>query len=78
MVAGRDGGGGGGGLGAGGGLFVNTGATVTIQNVAFTNSLATGGSGAPTDAGASGASGGGGGGGITGDGGVGGIQKIHK
>lgn len=59
-------GGGGGGLGAGGALFVNTGATVTVENVAFDGNSATGGSG-----GAGGTSnGGGGGGGFGGSGGT--------
>ena len=58
--------GGGGGLGAGGALFVNSSATVTVQNVAFANNIANGGDGALV-----GSSGGGGGGGLGGNGGAG-------
>lgn len=59
-------GGGGGGLGAGGGLFVASGARVTLQDVAFTNNTAKGG-----DGGVSGAHSGGSGGGAL-NGGTGG------
>ncbi len=52
-------GGGGGGLGAGGGLFVYTGATVTIQDVAFTTNVAQGGNGNTAGANSGGAGGGG-------------------
>ncbi len=58
-------GGGGGGLGAGGGLFVDQGASVTIENVSFDGNLARGG------AGGDGMTAGGGGGGLAGDGGIG-------
>jgi hypothetical protein len=59
--------GGGGGLGAGGGLFVNQNASVTISNVSFSHSVATGGAGGVGLIGG----GGGGGGGLGGAGGVG-------
>ena len=59
-------GGGGGGLGAGGALFVNSGATVTVQNVAFDGNSATGGNGGASSS----ARGGGGGGGFGGNGGA--------
>jgi len=61
-------GGGGGGLGAGGGLFVNAGAAVTIENVTFDGNSAQGGNGGNNSA----AEGGGGGGGFRGNGGAGG------
>ncbi len=61
-------GGGGGGLGAGGGLFVNSGANVTVQSVTFDGNSAIGGNGGA----ASSAIGGGGGGGLGGNGGDGG------
>lgn len=57
--------GGGGGLGAGGGLFVNSGASVEVEEVEFLNNMATGGNGGD----ASGQTSGGGGGGLGGDGG---------
>ncbi|MCE9544113.1 MAG: autotransporter domain-containing protein [Planctomycetia bacterium] len=66
------GGAGGGGLGAGGGLFVNSGASVSIQNVSFSgNSAVGGGGGSLVQPGGrhSSASGGGGGGGFGGAGG---------
>jgi hypothetical protein len=53
-------GGGGGGLGWGGGLFVNAGARVTIENVTFDSNRAQGGAGGGTSS----AEGGGGGGGF--------------
>ncbi|TWT89211.1 autotransporter outer membrane beta-barrel domain-containing protein [Neorhodopirellula pilleata] len=58
-------GGGGGGAGAGGGLFVNSGAVVTIQGVTLTGNSAEGGAGGAATA----AQGGGGGGGFGGNGG---------
>jgi autotransporter-associated beta strand protein len=61
-------GGGGGGLGWGGGLFVNAGARVTIENVTFDSNRAQGGAGGGTSS----AEGGGGGGGFRGAGGTGG------
>ena len=64
-------GGGGGGLGAGGALFVNSGASVTLQNVPMTNNAAVGGAGGALGDPEYG-SGGGGGGGLGGNGGAGG------
>lgn len=61
-------GGGGGGLGAGGGLFINSGANVTIQGVTFDGNSSVGGNGGSVNA----LFGGGGGGGIAGTGGDGG------
>jgi outer membrane autotransporter protein len=52
-------GGGGGGLGAGGGLFVASGANVTLQDVAFSNNKAQGGNGGTAGANSGGAGGGG-------------------
>jgi outer membrane autotransporter protein len=72
---------GGGGLGAGGGIFINDGATVVLNNISFVNAQATGGngtSGVGIFLGSSGGgglhgNGGGGGGGFNGNGGDGGI-----
>jgi fibronectin-binding autotransporter adhesin len=64
--------GGGGGLGAGGGIFVNAGANVTIQDVTFHNSAANGGTGGTLSG--AGVGGGGGGGGLGGNGGDGAAQ----
>jgi uncharacterized protein with beta-barrel porin domain len=64
-------GGGGGGLGAGGGLFVNSGASVTIQNVTFNGNSAVGGNGGAKNSLAFGGGGGGGLGSNGGDGGAG-------
>jgi len=63
-------GGGGGGLGAGGALFVNSGASVVIENVQFDGNSATGGTGGEQNSNVG--TGGGGGGGYTGAGGNGG------
>jgi uncharacterized protein with beta-barrel porin domain len=52
-------GGGGGGLGAGGGLFVASGANVTIDGVSFTNNAAVGGNGGTAGSHSGGAGGGG-------------------
>lgn len=52
-------GGGGGGLGAGGGLFVASGANVTLQDVSFINNKAQGGNGGVSGANSGGAGGGG-------------------
>jgi hypothetical protein len=63
-------GGGGGGLGAGAAVFVNSGATVTLQYVSVQNAAAVGGAGGGVISVAGGAStGGGGGGGMGGNGG---------
>lgn len=51
-------GGGGGGLGAGGGLFIATGAVVTIDGVSFVNNTAVGGNGGTSGANSGGAGGG--------------------
>lgn len=58
-------GGGGGGAGLGGALFVNAGATVTVENVSLTGNAASGGTGGNGGSGGQG----GGGGGLGGDGG---------
>ncbi|MFK8113780.1 MAG: autotransporter domain-containing protein [Rubripirellula sp.] len=63
-------GGGGGGLGAGGAIFVDSGATVTLDQVTIQESVAEGGKGGTFDT-ASALGGGGGGGGLGGDGGTG-------
>jgi hypothetical protein len=63
-------GGGGGGLGAGAAVFVNSGATVTLQDVSVQNAAAVGGAGGGVVSVAGGiATGGGGGGGMGGNGG---------
>ncbi len=63
----------GGGLGAGGGIFLNSGASVILENIGFQNCAATGGNGFATGAfGAGGGGGFGGRGGTTGEGGGGG------
>ena len=64
-AGGQGAGGGGGGLGAGAALFVNAGATVTMQNVEFTAHAAVGGAGGAVAS----REGGGGGGGLGGAGG---------
>jgi hypothetical protein len=64
-AGGQGAGGGGGGLGAGAALFVNDGATVTVQNVEFSTHAAVGGAGGVAAA----SEGGGGGGGLGGAGG---------
>jgi hypothetical protein len=69
------GGGGGGGGGLGGGLFVASGADVTLSNVAFANDTAQGGSGGNGSSNVYGYSSGGGGG--SGGGGNGGVTGTH-
>jgi hypothetical protein len=75
-ASGPSGGGGGGGAGLGGGLFVGSGADVTLSNVAFQNDSATGGAGGNGSVHATNGGGGGGGGGFNGGaGGPGGPGK---
>ncbi|MDR6538900.1 autotransporter-associated beta strand repeat-containing protein, partial [Variovorax soli] len=84
---GSGGGNGGGGMGAGGGLFVNSGAAVTLSNVRFDGNRAIGGSGGASgwDSGGGGGMAGGGadrlsgsnaGGGLGGGGGSGGTLQV--
>ena len=67
--------GGGGGLGAGAALFVNSGATVTLTAVQFSDAAARGGDGG-IETNTIGGAGGGGGGGLGGDGGLASGRRI--